>query len=143
MKVMKIAGLCVVMLGLCLGVAQLNKKPAYQVHAEEFFIKLMDARVNAAFDELLAGSPIKDKGNTVKNLVDKTSDALIAFGKPIAVEFIKQQTYGDSIVRLVYILKYERAPLAWEFYFYQPTPKANWSLINLRFNDDPDLLGDN
>jgi hypothetical protein len=142
LKWLKITGLCVLTLGLCLGVAQINKKAVYQTRSEEFFVKLMETRVNAAYDQLLVGSPIKDKSSTVQNLVDKTSEALIAYGKPISVEFIKQQNYGDSIVRLVYILKYERAPLVWEFFFYQATPKSDWSLINLRFNDEPDLLSD-
>lgn len=143
LTVIKITAFGVVTLGLCLGVAQVSKKNICRTRTEEFFANLMETRVNAAYDLLLAGSPIKDKSNAVQNLVDKTSQALIAYGKPMAVEFIRQQNYGDSIIRLVYILKYERAPLVWEFYFYQATPKSDWSLINLRFNDEPDLLGEN
>src|SRR5689334_22604206 len=40
-------------------------------------------------------------------------------GKTIGYEFISQKKVGDSLVRVVYIEKTERAALSWYFFFYK------------------------
>jgi len=55
-------------------------------------------------------------------------------------EFVKEQKYGKSLVRLVYIMKSEQKPLTWEFYFYKAN--SDWEMVNFNFNDKYDLLAD-
>ena len=53
-------------------------------------------------------------------------------GKPIGFEHVRDQTAGASLVRSQYISKHERAPLRWNFVFYN-TP-AGWVLLEFRFD---------
>ena len=132
----------IVVLIICLAssVAWAGEKAAHQAKAELFFKTVMEGQVDRAYDKLLEGSPIKQKTQAVTLLKKQTSVALAIYGKLLGFEFIKQENYGNSIVRLVYILKCEQVPLTWEFYFYKP--KTNWILVNIKFNDQYDLLAD-
>jgi hypothetical protein len=60
------------------------------------------------------------------------------YGKILAVEKIREEHFGQSIVRLVYILKFNAVPTTWEFYFYKP--KNTWFMVDITFNDQFDLL---
>ena len=91
-----------------------------------------------AYDALLKNSPLKKKKDAVDNLKVQTSSAMKLYGKSLGIGFIKEQRYGDFIVRLLYILKFEQLPLAWEFYYYKP--ETEWQLVNIQFKDDLDLL---
>jgi hypothetical protein len=142
MKRIKIGSVCVVLICLVMGVAATRKEPSYRTRTDAFFAQLMETKISAAYDILLAGSPIKNKSTSIEGLREKTSQALIQSGKPIGIEFIKEQKYGNSMVRLVYLMKFDDIPLFWELYFYQPTSASEWNLINLRFDVEPNLAGD-
>lgn len=142
MKRIKLGGVGVLLLVLIVGVAATKKESSYRTKSDAFFAQLMETKISAGYDILLAGSPIKDKSSTIEGLREKTSQALIQSGKPIDVEFIREQKYGKSMVRLVYMMKFEEIPLFWELYFYQPKPEMEWNLINLRFDVEPGMIGE-
>jgi hypothetical protein len=142
MKRIKIGGVVVILVFLVLGVAATKKEASYRTKSDAFFAQLMETKISAGYDILLAGSPIKNKSTTIEGLREKTSQALIQSGKPVEIEFIKEQKFGKSMVRLIYIMKFEEVPLIWELYFYQPKPDSDWNLINLRFDVEPDMVGD-
>jgi len=138
-KGMAVVGLVVVGLGL-VG-ASTRPAPAYREPVETFLQGLAGGDVEKAFVKLLEGSPIQEKKSAVELLENQTTTALKIYGKALGFEPVSEQVYGDSVARVVYVLKTEQMPLAWEFYFYRP--KDRWVLINVRFNDEFDILRGN
>jgi hypothetical protein len=55
------------------------------------------------------------------------------FGKPVGSEFIKESKVGDSFVRLLYLSKYEKHAMRWNFYLYK-TPQG-WVINTFNFDD--------
>ncbi len=104
---------------------------------ETFFSKLMAERIGPAYDELFAGSSIARSKPQVKN---QTATLRSLYGKLLGYERVSSRAFGDSVVRLLYILKYEAIPVVWEFYFYRVSGK--WILAKVRFNDQMSWLPD-
>ncbi len=106
---------------------------------QEFFRLLQDGKVPEAYDQLFLGSqfPAK-KPEEVELAKTQTAAGLPLYGNILGVELIREEKIGGAIVRLVYLLKLELAPTVWEFYFYRP--KADWFLVNVKFNDQFLLL---
>ena len=106
---------------------------------EEFFSSVMKADIAGGYDRLFEGSTIpQDKPQAVTLLKNQTQNGLPLYGKILGYDFIKEEDFGSSIVRLVYVLKSEKVPTTWEFYFYKP--KGSWFLANIIFNDQFSLL---
>ena len=104
------------------------------------FFKLMQAgKISEAYDGLFVGSQIPaQKPQAVDMLKRQTSSGLPLYGNIVGIEKIRDEKIGNSIVRLVYVLKSEVAPTIWEFYFYKP--KNEWFLANVKFNDQFQLV---
>ncbi len=60
------------------------------------------------------------------------------FGKSIGSEFIKITEVGKSLMRVVYIQKFEKSIIRWGFYFYRP--KDRWTLNSFRTDTDLNQL---
>ena len=61
------------------------------------------------------------------------------FGATLGQEFIKQVTVGDSLAELVYIHRFDRHAMRWQFYLYRG--KDGWVINTFRFDDRwPELL---
>ena len=115
----------------------LAKEPGEFV--EEFFTQVKAGKVATGYDILLSGSGIPAmKPQAVDMLKTQTASGLPMYGKVLGFERIREEKFGTSIVRLVYVLKSEKAPTIWEFYFYKP--QTNWFLANVLFNDQFQLL---
>jgi hypothetical protein len=71
-------------------------------------------------------------------LKQQTQTGLPIYGKVLGYELIREEAFGDSVTRLVYLLKSEKHPTVWEFYFYKP--ESEWFLSNILFNDQFQLL---
>lgn len=100
---------------------------------------MQSGKVPEAYSQLFAGSQIAAKKPQAFELLTKqTADGLPMYGNILGVELINEEKFGDTIVRLVYVMKSEIAPTVWEFYFYKP--KADWFLGKLLFNDEFNLL---
>lgn len=139
MKNIKIV-LVVVCLGLVLCSASIPQEGEYKKKVETFLSGLIKGEVDKSYDELLLNSPIASVPEKVELLKTQTQTGIRLYGELSAYEFVKKQEYGHSIVRLVYILKCERLPLTWEFYFYKAV--SEWILVNISFSDEFDLLAD-
>ncbi len=102
---------------------------------DAFFKKVQAGEISQAYDQLFVGSPITtQKPQAVNILKRQTSTVLPLYGRILGFEKIKEEEIGKSIMRLVYILKLEMMPTAWEFYFYKPA--GSWYLVNVKFNDE-------
>lgn len=121
-------------------VVQAAEATSPQEKAETFLGSLKSGNVSAAYDNLFAGSSIPaDKPQAVSMLKQQTQTALPIYGKVIGHELLYEEKFGASVIRLVYLLKSEKHPTVWEFYFYKP--KVEWFLSNILFNDQFQLLG--
>ena len=130
----------VIVLGLVLCSAAVPKKPDCKKTAETFLAGVLKGEIDKSYDEIIPEWLKEAKPQEVQVLKSQTKTTLDTRGKLLGYEFIKQQKYGDCLVRLVYVLKPERMPLTWEFYFYKAS--SDWSLVNIKFSDEYDLLAD-
>lgn len=108
--------------------------------AEQFFGTLLQGDMNKAYDELFAGSAVAQSSERVEALKRHTTANLPMYGKPLGYELVIEQTFGTSVMRLVYILKMEKHPIVWEFFFYRP--KNTWYVANVGLNDEFNGLRD-
>ena len=100
-----------------------------------FFKMVQSGKIPEAYDQLFSGSQIPaQKPQAVEAFKRQTASGLPMYGNILGVELYREEIIGASLVRLVYILKSEMAPIVWEFYFYKP--KSEWFLCNLLFNDE-------
>ena len=105
----------------------------------EFFTLVKAGKISEAYDGLFVGSQIPaQKPQAVDMLKRQTSSGLPLYGNIVGFEKIRDERIGNSIVRLVYVLKSELAPTIWEFYFYKP--KDQWFLAKVKFNDQFQLI---
>ena len=58
----------------------------------------------------------------------------LAASSIVGFERVKEQSYGQSVVKLVYVLKLESHPLVWEFHFYKA--RTAWALARVGFDED-------
>ncbi len=107
--------------------------------AETFFRTLQGGKISQAYDQLFAGSTIpQTKPQAVEAVKRQTESGLPQLGKILGFELIREEKFGTTIVRFVYLLKLEKSPTVWELYFYKP--KTAWFIVNLMFNDQFNLL---
>jgi len=138
MKTFKVA--LVLFLGVVLCGAAVPQKTSYEKKIDKFLAGITKGEIEKSYDALFANTVIESKKQAVQALKGHTRTLINLHGKPKYSELIKQQNYGDSIVRLVYILKCENVPLIYEFYFYKAT--LDWKLVNVGVADELALLAD-
>jgi hypothetical protein len=115
------------------GIALAQSKIPVQM-AEKFFGMVEKGKIGEAYDQLFQGSMIPvTKPQAVETMKKQTESGLSIFGKIFGYEKIREERFGSSILRLVYVVKSEKFPTVWEFYFYKA--KNDWVLGNLKFND--------
>jgi hypothetical protein len=125
---------------ICCAIATTGFAKEPREFVEEFFNYVKTGKVSQGYDILFAGSGIPAmKPQAVDMLKTQTASGLPMYGKILGFEKVREEKFGISIVRLVYILKSEKVPTIWEFYFYKP--QTSWFLGNIIFNDQFQLLG--
>lgn len=140
MKALKISIVSVLFLALALGVKSGPREASYHAKIETFLNELAAGNTDEAYALFTDSSLTAEQKSALETLKIRTDTALKLLAKPQGNEFVKEQRYGKSVVRVVYLMKYERQPLVWEFYFYKP--RSEWRLVTFRFNDSLELLGD-
>ena len=112
---------------------------AGRVKAEQFLTTLVAGEVGHAYNVLMSGSPWQaNKPDSVEQLKQQTESMLKRHGRLQSFQLIKEEPFGDDIVRLVYVLKADEQPWTFEFYFYLRA--KDWSIASVRFNDEFDIL---
>lgn len=113
--------------------------PSYQVKAEKFLETIIAGQVDEAYDNLFKDSPIlKLKPQDIDITKQQTNMLMSLYGKKLGFEFIRKETYGNSVIRLLYIIKTENIPITFEIYFYRPSSK--WLPASVNFEDTFALL---
>ena len=101
---------------------------------EQFLRQVTTSESDKALDQLFAGSGFAEtKPQDIVTLKSQTKMAMGLYGTPVGIEKIREEDFSPSLKRLVYLQKFEKYPVAWEFYFYKP--KDTWVLNTLNFKD--------
>jgi hypothetical protein len=101
---------------------------------EEFLRQVTTSESDKAMDRLFAGSGFAEsKPQDIVTLKSQTKMAMGLYGLPLGIEKIREEDLSPSLKRLVYLQKFEKYPVAWEFYFYKP--KDDWVINTLNFKD--------
>jgi len=107
--------------------------------AEDFLDKLMQGNADGAYDALFSGLSVPPAGKgRIEELKRKTVEAMRRAGRSFGYELVRKEAYGRSIVRLLYVLKFDQSALVWEFYFYKP--KDRWIVLKVDYGYDLRLL---
>jgi hypothetical protein len=124
----------VLICGMILAPSLRADEPTPGQRAEQFLQTLQKGDVNKAVDDLSAGSAVMtEKKQMMDTVKAKIKATLPRYGKSAGYEVATEKPYGTSVVRLVYILKLEKHPLIWDFYFYRPN--KSWICAQFTFND--------
>ncbi len=107
--------------------------------AETFLDKVMAGKIGAAYDGIFVGSSIaRSQPQAISQLKKQTAKLPSLYGPLLGYEPVSSRKFGESVVRLLYILKQAHRPIVWEFYFYRA--QDDWSLVTLGFKDQLSLL---
>jgi len=132
MKTLKLATLPFILILLLFNSPAYGAEPTVQ--AEKFFLALMKGNINGAYDEIFAGTGIMEANpQSVQMLKMQTQSAFQMYGKAFAFEKIHDEQFSPSLIRLVYLLKFDLLPVTWEMYFYKP--RDDWKLSKILFMD--------
>lgn len=100
---------------------------------EAFLNRIGKGEVGAAYDELLQGSTMAAQTIQVDALKRQTEVALPVYGKVLGFELYREDHFGDSLVRRVYLQRLEKHPIVWHFWVYKPI--TTWQISAVLFND--------
>ncbi len=112
----------------------------------QFLDSVSAGQTQTAFKELLADSQLAKQADAVKELVARTNDLEIKYGRCQGFEQVFAKRIGNDLVLMRYLYKCENLPVAWYFTFYRtPTPGAltkngAWRVVALRFDTKLEAL---
>jgi hypothetical protein len=115
-------------------------KGGYEKSIEQFLSDIINGDVEKAYNELLSGTLLAERAKAIDQQKQQTSQLFDSYGKLLGFESVKKESFGKSLVRLVYTMKCEKMPLVWEFYYYKAD--KDWQLISLKSRDTFDMLAD-
>lgn len=113
--------------------------------SREFLEEVSLGKATAAYERLLAGSPLAAETAAVAQLVERTAELEKRYGRCWNFERLAARSLGSDVVLMNYLYKTERVPLVWRLVWYR-TPGAPasaggaeaWSVVSVRFDTDWD-----
>jgi len=111
-----------------------NIPSAIQEKNQSFFQFIEKNEIAKAFDILLDNSPLKNKEEQVKNLIEQTKQSIVLYGKVVANEPVSSEIASSSLIRLRYLGVHTNFPMRWIFTYYN-SPKFGWIVINVKLDD--------
>jgi hypothetical protein len=76
------------------------------------------------------------KQDEVANLKSKLKNLIDLCGDYYGYELLSEKTAGQNIKMVTYIVRYDREPIRFTFFFYKP--KDTWRLNNFSYDEDMD-----
>jgi hypothetical protein len=147
------AGLIVALLHALAASAQENVTADMQTEVartkdtvEAFFGQLAGPMPDAerAVREIIGDSPLKERTDDVKKLIDQAQSLDARVGVYKHHELVSSRNVGSDLVFLRYLYKGDKFPVVWHFTFYRTSGpaglKGNWTLISLRFDTKVEAL---
>ena len=101
--------------------------------AETFLARVGKGDVGPAYDQLFRNSPMSTQSLQMDALKRQTQSVLPIYGQVLGYELYKQEKFGESLVRLFYIQRFEKHPIVWKFWIYKPG--GTWQVNMVTFND--------
>jgi hypothetical protein len=95
-----------------------------------------------ALRDFVGGSPLEAREEEMTKLVENAERLKVTYGEVSGHEPVAQKNFGKDLVVLKYLLKAEKFPIVWHFYFYRGGNNGmlisgrQWKLIELRFDTD-------
>jgi hypothetical protein len=123
---------------LTLALSQAYAQSSPRPMAEAFLSAIAQGQTAAGYTKLFEGSNIAQNQGQGGAIRKQTEATIPPLGKVLGYDLIREEQFGTSLVRLVYLLKSERHLTAWEFYFYKP--KNAWFIAEVNFSDKFHLL---
>jgi hypothetical protein len=112
-----------------------------------FLEKVSLGDTQAAYQELLAGSPLVKQTEAIEALVKRTDELKERFGQYREFEQIAARRVGKDLVLMKYLYKCEDFPVVFYFTFYRtpgrgelPPERNDWRVIIVRFDTELELL---
>lgn len=138
LRAVKRVMVCVSLLVALGGMASAQTAGEPEQAVELFFSALKTGETGAALGRIARGSILAEQGQQLQILANQIDTALSLYGTPIGEELVFREPLGESVLRFVYLQRFDGLPLVWEFYFYRP--RSRWLLINIQFEDQVSLL---
>jgi hypothetical protein len=107
-----------------------------RAQAENFMGTLGKGQVAAAYARLFEGSNIgPEQAQAIRR---QTESTLAPLGRILGHDLIREEQFGQSLTRLVYLLRSERHATLWELYYYRPGNR--WFLAEINYSQKFDAL---
>lgn len=107
-----------------------------RAQSEAFLEVLRKGQLGPAYAKLLEGSNIgRDQAQGIQR---QTAATLQPLGRVLGYDLIREEQFGQSLTRLVYLLRSERHLTLWELYYYRPA--SRWFLAEINFSQRMDAL---
>ncbi|MEJ5286254.1 MAG: hypothetical protein CH6_2431 [Candidatus Kapaibacterium sp.] len=101
---------------------------------QNFFDKIIEGKIEKAFDDFIGNSPLKKKNEEIQKLISETKRANNLYGTIRSYEPINAEIVTESFIRVRYLAYHTDFPMRWVFTFYK-SPKLGWIVVNIRFDD--------
>ena len=106
-----------------------------KAQASAFLARVSPETWKGAASEFLAGSSLGAANPAMAAQLESNLHAMILeLGHPLGHELLSEKPLGESLIRLVYTLKFESRPAVFEFFFYRP--HGIWQIVLLNIEAD-------
>jgi len=118
---------------------QTDSSSSPEATVERFFDTLIAGNSKRAFDLLFQGSYLLSKNpQAIAQLQSQVQSFVPTYGSYLGYMKASEKNFGRDLIRTVYILKLEKHPIVWEFYFYRPS--SHWLIASVVFEADLEVL---
>jgi hypothetical protein len=97
----------------------------------QFLAALQAGKADAAWDALLADSPLRAQAGGIDESKRQAEAHVTAMGPVIGFEPLGSREVAPSLVVSRYLVKHEREGMTWAFAFYRP--RGSWVLTGVRW----------
>jgi hypothetical protein len=105
-----------------------------QAKTAAFFKALINSDIDKAYEEFLKNSPISQKTEQIRSLIEQTKRSYELYGQMKGYEPVNSDIVSESLIRLRYLGLHSKYPMRWIFTFYH-SPDKGWIIINLKYDD--------
>jgi len=103
---------------------------------DKFMQNFRDGKISEAIQQLKQNSVITNSTlDTLQITIQKQMNNILSgYGKILSYEFITERKIKDIVAKRLYILKFEKYYLKFDFIVYKSA--AGWTITNFNYNED-------
>jgi hypothetical protein len=104
--------------------------------SKSFVTQVEQGKIEEAFEMLKAHWPMSniEVDNLKAHTIQQRKVVVTRYGEPQAVEFVRSELVGKSLVRHTFLEKFDNHALKWELSFYKN--KDKWVISTVYWDDD-------